>query len=127
MITHSLIVCAFLAFSQVVEASTLTVDRMLAEAGLAETAAPQNAILYKEVGLLQGGETSRDVSEALAGHCNPATTCLSAATLVPARAQTITEVLLINQRSSGKGAVFFILAAMSALVILLIRKSSSTK
>lgn len=138
MITHSLIVCAFLAFSQVVEASALAADRMLADVNVSETATPQSAILHKDVGLLQGGDTSRDVSKApsLDAHplnspaietCAPNDACLAAIPSAAKSAQTITDLFQLNENSSGKGAVFFFLGAISFLLVVLLRSNSSTK
>lgn len=133
MITHSLIVCAFLAFSQVVEASALAADRMLADVNVSETATPQSAILHKDVGLIQGRDSSRDVSEApplsdsSIGVCAVNATCLAAPPAPTKHVQTITDLFQLNENSSGKSAVFFILAAISFLLVFLLRSNSSTK
>ncbi len=133
MITHSLIVCAFLAFSQVVEASALAADRMLADVNVSETATPQSAILHKDVGLIQGRDSSRDVSEApqlsasSIGVCAVNGACLAAPPASTKHVQTITDLFQLNENSSGKSAVFFILAAISFLLVFLLRSNSSTK
>jgi hypothetical protein len=127
MITHSLIVCAFLAFSLAVRAETIPQDTAFGGMGLTESISSQNAILHKDVDLHQRHNAGVDITPAKAIDCVADAHCHSVTTAKTPRAQTFTDLFVMNERSSGKGSVLVIVLLVVAVVIYLSRRSPSTK
>lgn len=127
MITHSLIVCAFLAFPLVVQAQTIPGDNESNGMSHAESVSSQNLILHKDVDLHQRHNADVDITPATPIDCIADAHCRSATTAEAPRAQTFTDLFVMNERSSGKGSVLVIVLLVAAVVIYLSRRSPSTK
>jgi hypothetical protein len=127
MITHSFIVCAFLAFSLAAWAETIPEDNASKGIGLVESLGSQNAILHKDVDLHHGPETRVDLGAAEVMDCAADTHCRNANAADASQVQTFSGLLVINERSSGKASALVVLLLVAAVIIFLSRCSPSTK
>ncbi len=123
MVSHSLIVCALLNFSLVAQAGTVPLD-----VNPAEVAAALDAVLHKEVGLQQGGDTGRDVAEAPAvtEDCKTADHCSRDSTDSLPKIHTLHEWFAVPQNSPEANPLIAILLIFVATFFYL-RRFPSTK
>ena len=126
MVSHSLIVSVLLSFSVAVQAGAISIDDKSIETNPV-VSADINAVLHKEVGLQQGGDTGKDVMEALDNGIDcTSENCKPALAQIPT-AQTLGDLLDLNRESSGFGPLVALLIIVSSTLIYASRRSPSTK
>lgn len=122
MISHSLIVCALLAFSLASQAGAMPLDD-----GGVEAVAALNAVLHRDVGLHQGGNDGKDVVEAHAlDDCKSASVCADHPVVTPAKVQTLDEWFAVKKNSSDANPLVALLLILTSTFFYL-RRAISTK
>ncbi len=127
MFNHSLTFLALLSFSIVSNAAAIPMDT-----DQAVIDATQNAVLHKEVALVQGGDSDKDVAEALAvvamGSCRANAICNNVDnSAVEANSPTVSDWFVVQDSASALQPVAVLLLIIGLIVFFLSRKSTSTK
>ncbi len=124
MITHSFIVSALLAVSLSAQAGAIAMDGISIEANPADAGTTSSAVLHRDVGLRQGGGNGKDVTEAptTEGQCAASPGC----TIIP-RVETLQDLLVVNRNASGLGPFILLLLFVLTAIVVLFRRSPSTK
>ncbi len=124
MITHSFIVSALLAVSLSAQAGAIAMDGISVEANPVDAGTTSSAVLHREVGLRQGGGNGKDVTEApgTEGQCAASPNCA----IVP-RVETLQDLLVVNRNASGLGPFILLLLLVLTAIVVLSRRSPSTK
>lgn len=127
MINHSLTFLALLSFSIVSNAAAIPMDT-----DQAVIDATQNAVLHKEVALVQGGDSDKDVAEALTveamDSCRANAICNNTDTsVVKTNPPTVSDWFVVQDSASALQPVAVLLLIIGLIVFFLSRKSTSTK
>lgn len=124
MFNHLLIFIALISFSVVSFAAATPMD-----AGQATVDATQNAVLHKDVAVIQGGRSDKDVAEVLSVMdtevCSTDAQCTKAA--VELKTATLNEWFIDQDNDSALQPVVVLILIIGLIVFFLSRKSSSTK
>jgi len=127
MLNHSLIFFALISFSIVSHAAAIPMD---ADQAVAD--ATQNAVLHKEVMVVQGGDSDRDVAAALS--VTATDSCVSDAiceqadvAIVDAKPPAVSDWFAVRESTSALQPVAVLLLVIGLIVFFLSRKSASTK
>ncbi|MGV8836768.1 hypothetical protein [Cellvibrio sp.] len=115
MLNHSLMFLALISFSIVSSAAAIPMD-----ADLAAVDATPNAVLHKDYVILQGGDTDKDVAEALAD-INVGS--------VPAKSDVpaVSDWFVARDDEGGLQSLAVLMLIIGLAVFFLSRKSSSAK
>lgn len=127
MFNHLLIFLALISFSIVSNAAAIPMD-----ADLAAVDATQNAVLHKEVVIVQGGGTDKDVAEALANEaedfCSADAICTGKEiSVVHSNSPAVNDWFAVEDGASALQPVAVLLLIIGLIVFFLSRKSASTK
>lgn len=127
MFNHSLIFLALISFSIVSHAAAIPMD-----ADQAPVDATQNAVLHKDVAAIQGGDSDKDVADALAStatdSCPADTICAVTDTaIVNAKPQKVSDWFVVQDSASALQPLVVLLLIIGLIVFFLSRKSASTK
>lgn len=112
MFNHSLIFLALISSSIVSNAAAIPMD-----ADQAVMDATQNAVLYREVAIIQGGDSDKDVTEAPADETSPA----------KSNPPAVSDWFTTQDDADRLPPVAVLLLIIGLIVFFLSRKSSSTK
>lgn len=115
MFNHSLIFLALISFSIVSHAAAIPMD-----ADLAALDATQNAVLHKEVAVIQGGDSDKDVAEA------PADRAIDTAPAKP-DVPAVSNWFAARDDDGDLQPLALLMLIIGLGVFFLSRKSSSTK
>lgn len=127
MFNHLLIFFALISFSIVSYTAVIPMD-----ADQVATDAIQNAVLHKEVAVIQGGRADKDVAHALAitaiYSCPVAAICSrTKAAMVDTKSPTVSEWFVVQGGTSALQPIAVLLLISGLIVLFLSRKSVSTK
>ncbi len=125
MFDHSLTFLALLSFSIVSNAAAIPMD-----ADQAVIDATHNAVLHKEVAVVQGGDYDKDVAETLTfetvDSCSADGVCTETS-VVDASAPAVSDWFVVQDSSSALQPLAVLLLIIGLIMFFLSRKSISTK
>lgn len=127
MLNHSLTFLALLPFSIVSNAAAIPMD-----ADQVVMDATQNAVLHKEVAVVQGGDSDRDVAETVTGaaknSCPADAICSDTDTsIMEANPPAVSDWFVVQDSSSRLQPLAVLLLIIGLIMFFLSRKSISTK